>query len=174
MSSLQGQKAAPQPRFLGAHPNLEVAFQVSRAIQRQPQEVDGLRALSATFARVSLREPTELNQLGFGRLESEAELSQPKAQRLLNTDGVRSILETDHTVIDIADQSGFAPQSPLHHAFEPEVEHKMKIEVAQEYADRSALRSSLLARLDLSVFQNARFQPARNAEAGVNPPAPNI
>src|SRR6201997_417470 len=157
---LQGQKAAPQPRFLGAHPNLKVTFQVSRAIQRQPQEVDGFRALSAAFARVSLREPTELNQLGFGRLKSEAELSQPKAQRVLNADGVRSILEADHKVVDIAHQSGFAPQPALHHAFEPEVEHKMKIEVAQEYANRSALRSSLLARLDLSVFQNARFQPA--------------
>ena len=146
--------------YHSAHSNLEVAFQVSRAIQRQAQKVDGFRALSAAFARVSLREPTELNQLGFGRLESEAELSQPKAQRLLNTDGVRSILEADHKVIDIAHQSGFAPQPPLDYAFEPEVEHKMKIEVAQEYADRSALRSSLLARLDLSVFQNARFQPA--------------
>lgn len=36
----------------------------------------------------------------------------------------------------------------------------MKIEVAQEYADRSPLRSSFLARMDLSIFQNARFQPA--------------
>ncbi|MGA7454372.1 MAG: hypothetical protein WBW73_25000, partial [Rhodoplanes sp.] len=63
---MQRQKAAPQPRFLGAHPNLEVAFQVSRAIQRQPQEVDGFRALSAALARVSLRESTKLNQLGFG------------------------------------------------------------------------------------------------------------
>src|ERR1700756_59275 len=65
---LQGQKAAPQPRFLGAHPNFEVAVQVSRTIQRQPQEVDGFRALSAAFARVSLREPTKLDQapsLGF-------------------------------------------------------------------------------------------------------------
>ena len=65
---LQGQKAAPQPRFLGAHPNLEVIFQVSRAIQRQPQEVDGFRALSAAFARVSLREPTKLDQFGLGRM----------------------------------------------------------------------------------------------------------
>jgi hypothetical protein len=35
---------------------------------------------------------------------------------------VRSILETDHKVIDLAYQSGFAPQPVLHHAFEPEVE----------------------------------------------------
>src|SRR6516164_2747207 len=64
------------------------------------------RPPDAAFARVSLREPTELNQLGFGRLESEAELSQPKAQRLLNTDGVRSILETDHKVIFVAHRVG--------------------------------------------------------------------
>jgi hypothetical protein len=76
---LQGQKAAPQARFLGAHPNPKVAFQVSRAIQRHAQEVDGLWAFSAAFACVSLREPTKLNHFGFGRLKSEAELSQPKA-----------------------------------------------------------------------------------------------
>ena len=96
--------------------------------ERQPQEVDGFRALSAAFARVSLREPTKLNQLGFGRLKSETELSQPKAQGVLNADSVRSILETYHKVIDIAHQSGFAPQPALHHPFEPKVEHKMKIE----------------------------------------------
>src|ERR1700730_7859562 len=155
---LQGRKAAPQARFLGAHPNLEVTFQVLRAMQ--PQEVDGFRALSAAFTRMSLREPTELNQLGFGRLKSETELFQPKAQRVLNADGVRSILETDHKVIDIAHQSGFAPQPALYHAFKPEVENVMKVHVAQQYADRSALRSSFFARMDLSIFQNARFQPA--------------
>jgi len=59
--------------------------------------------LSAAFARVSLREPTELNQLGFARLKSEkTELLQAKAQRVLNADGVRSILEADHKVIDVA------------------------------------------------------------------------
>ena len=36
----------------------------------------------------------------------------------------------------------------------------MKVHVAQQYADRSALRSSFFARMDLSIFQNARFQPA--------------
>src|ERR1700751_3223286 len=157
---LQGQQAAPQPRFLGAHPNLEVTFQVSRAIQRQPQEVDGFRALSAAFARVSLREPTKLNQLGFGRLKSEAELSQPKAQRILNADGIRSILEADHKVIDIAHQPGFAPQPALHHAFEPKVEHMMEIEVTQKHADRSPSRCSFLVRMDLSIFQDTRLQPA--------------
>jgi hypothetical protein len=44
-------------------------------MQRQPQEVDGFRALSAAFARMSLREPSKLDQLGLGRFKSEAELS---------------------------------------------------------------------------------------------------
>src|SRR6185295_2044163 len=66
----------PKCRSLSTSPwDLEVAFQVSRAIQRQPQEVDGFRALSAAVARVSLREPTKLDQFGLGRLKSEAELS---------------------------------------------------------------------------------------------------
>src|SRR5690348_18310745 len=65
---LQRREAAPQARFLGAHPHLEVAFSVSRAIQRQAQKVDGLRAVPAALASVSLREPAKLDQLGLGRL----------------------------------------------------------------------------------------------------------
>src|SRR5215470_5553331 len=36
----------------------------------------------------------------------------------------------------------------------------MEIKVAQQHADRSALRSSLIVRMDFSVFQNARLQPS--------------
>src|SRR6202022_3667232 len=49
---------------------------------------------------------------------------------------------------------------PLHNALEPKVEHVMEVEVAQKHTDRSALRGSLFARMDRSVFQDARFQPA--------------
>lgn len=55
---LQGRKAAPRARFLGAIPTLKSPFQV---LQRQLQKVDRFRALSAAFTRVSPREPTELN-----------------------------------------------------------------------------------------------------------------
>src|ERR1700684_3690003 len=104
---LQRHKAAPQTRFLRAHPNLEVALSVSRAVQRQSQKIDRLRAIPTAFARVSLREPTKFNQLGLGRLQSEAEFSQPKTQGILHAEGIRSILETDHKVIDVAHQLGF-------------------------------------------------------------------
>src|SRR6516162_10022399 len=158
---LQGRKAAPQARFLGAHPNLVVTFQVLRAMQRQPQEVDCFRALSAALTRVSLREPTELNQLGFGRLKSETELFQPKAQRVLNADGVRSILETDHKVVDIAHQPGFAPQPAPHHPFEPEVEHMMQIKVAQKYADYSPYAKGNLRHLAVGDLWSARSAHCR-------------
>src|ERR1035437_7478396 len=35
----------------------------------------------------------------------------------------------------------------------------MKVHVAQQHANRSTLRGSLLARMDHSIFQDARFQP---------------
>src|SRR5262249_48116872 len=35
----------------------------------------------------------------------------------------------------------------------------MKVHVAQQHADRSTLRGSLLARMNRSIFQDARFQP---------------
>jgi len=69
-------------------------------------------------------------------------------------------LEADHKVVDIAYQSGFAPQPALHNALEPKVEHVMEVEVAQKYADRPTLWRSLFARMDRSVLQDARFQPA--------------
>ena len=36
----------------------------------------------------------------------------------------------------------------------------MEVQVAQQHADRSTLRSSLVARMHGSVFQDARLQPA--------------
>ena len=96
---------------------MKFPFSVSRAIQRQAQKIDSFRAVPAAFARVFLREPTKLDQFGLGRLQSKAELSQPEAQGILNADRPsQSILETDHKVIDIAHQSGFARSVALHNA----------------------------------------------------------
>jgi hypothetical protein len=69
-------------------------------------------------------------------------------------------LEADHKVIDIAHQAGFASQSALHNALEPEVEHMMEVKIAQKYADRSTLRRAFLIRSDFPVFEDTRFQPA--------------
>jgi hypothetical protein len=46
---LQRHETAPQARFLGAHSNPEVALQVPRAVEREPQKVDRLWALPAVF-----------------------------------------------------------------------------------------------------------------------------
>jgi hypothetical protein len=55
----------------------------ARAVERKAQEVDGFRALSAVFARVSLREPPKLDQPGLGRFQREAKPFQPIPQRVL-------------------------------------------------------------------------------------------
>jgi hypothetical protein len=82
---LQRQKASPEARLLGTHTHLEVTLPVARAVERQAQKVDCVWALpAAMLARVSLREPTELDQLGLGRFQSETELAQPSTQGILH------------------------------------------------------------------------------------------
>jgi len=43
-------------------------------------------------------------------------------ERVLHAEGVRAILETDHKVINVAHQIGFAAQPPFHDPLEPKVE----------------------------------------------------
>jgi hypothetical protein len=109
---LQWRETAPQARFLGAHPNLKVAFQVARAVQGEAQKIDRLWAPPAVLTRVSLREPTELNELRLGRFQIQVKLSQSFAESILDTESIRSILEAHHKVIDVPHQ-GFAPKPRL-------------------------------------------------------------
>ena len=87
---LQRHETAPQARFLGAHSNPEVALQVPRAVEREPQKVDRLWALPAVFGGMSLREPAKFDELGLGRFQGQAELSQPFAQGVLDAKGILS------------------------------------------------------------------------------------
>jgi hypothetical protein len=82
-------------------PNLKVTFLVARAIQREAQKIDRLRASPAVLARVSLREPTKLDELRLGRFQSQVKLSQSFAKSVLDTESIRSILEAHHKVIDV-------------------------------------------------------------------------
>src|ERR1700745_2338441 len=51
---LQRHQTAPQARFFGDHPNPEVALQVPRAVEREPQKVDRLWPLPAVFGGMSV------------------------------------------------------------------------------------------------------------------------
>ena len=70
--------------------------------------------------RVLLREPAKFDQFGLGRFQSEAELRQAVTEGVFDAKRIFAILEADHKVVDIAYQSGFAPQPPLHNALELE------------------------------------------------------
>jgi hypothetical protein len=52
----------------------------------------------------------KLNQLCFRRLQCQAELCQAFTLHILKADGVLTVLETHHKVINIAHQIGFALQ----------------------------------------------------------------
>ena len=50
----------------------------------EPQKVDRLWALPAVFGGMPLREPAKFDELGLGRFQGQAELSQPFAQGVLD------------------------------------------------------------------------------------------
>jgi hypothetical protein len=70
------------------------------AVQSKAQEVDRLRAFTTTLARVSIREATKFNELGLRQLQGETEPSQPLHKCFLSTKSIRTILETQHEVVD--------------------------------------------------------------------------
>jgi hypothetical protein len=71
------------------------------------------------FARVSLREPPKLDQLGLGRFQREAEPSQPIPQCVLKAQSILAILEAHHKVVDIPHEVGLPSQARFSHALEP-------------------------------------------------------
>src|SRR6202023_516527 len=92
---------------------------------------------TATLARVPGRETTKFNELGLRRFQRQTELSQPLHKCFLSAESVRTI-------------------------FEPQIEHIVEIYLTQQYADRSSLRGSFFARMNLFILQNTCLQPAPN------------
>jgi hypothetical protein len=133
---------------------------VTRAVEGKAQKVDRLRTFTPSFASVPLGKATELDELGLARLQCEAKLPQALAKGILDAKRIRAILEAQHEIIDIAHQVSFTAQTVPDHALEPEVEHVVQVEIAQQDADRPPLRCPLFARMDLPILQDAGFQPA--------------
>ena len=102
-------QTALKPRPLGAQPHLEIALAVMRAVEGEAQKIYRLRAFPPPLGRMPLSKATEFDQLGLARLQGQAELPQPFAQSLLDTQGILPVLETHHKVVDVAHQVGFTP-----------------------------------------------------------------
>src|SRR4030095_3065933 len=99
------------------------------------------------------------NEAGLTRLERQGELGQAFDQYLLKAVRVSLMLETHDKIIDIANQVGVALQPWFHHPLEPQIQHVVKVEVAQDDADIPPLGDPFVAGLDDAVFQPAGFQP---------------
>src|SRR5688572_22320931 len=95
-----------QPSLFRPRPNPKVAFQVARAVQREAQRIDRLRASSTPLACPPARTATTFDELGFRRFQGQAEFSQSLAQDILDAKRIRAILETQHKVVDVPPQIG--------------------------------------------------------------------
>ena len=122
---MQAHERASQSCLFCTHTNPKVAFLIARAVQGKAQEVNRLRAFPATFAGVSMRKSTKFDELGLFRFQGQTELSQPLFKCLLSAESVRSILETQHEVVDISHHAGLAPKPRLDHTLEPQIERIM-------------------------------------------------
>jgi len=88
---------------------LKVPFPIASAVQSETQKINRLWAVSATLAGIALREASKFNEFGLRRFQSQAKLPQSLAQRILDTKGVRAILETQHKVVNVPHQIGLTP-----------------------------------------------------------------
>jgi hypothetical protein len=75
MSSCSDKRLRRSRDFSVRIPTLKLPFRFRAQYSVSPSKVDGFRVPSAAFARVSLREPSKLDQFGLGRHKSGAELS---------------------------------------------------------------------------------------------------
>jgi tetraacyldisaccharide-1-P 4'-kinase len=86
---------------------------------------------------VPIRVPTKFNELGLLRLQGQTEFTQPLGERFLSAKSIRTKLETQHEVINISHHAGLTTKSRFDHSLEPQVEHIVKIYIAQQYADHA-------------------------------------
>lgn len=153
-------QAPMEPRLLGPKAHLEIALVVTRAIEGEAQEINSLRAFPPSLGRVTLSKAAEFDEFGLGWCQFQSESSQPLAEDLLNADGIRAVLETEHKIINVAHHVGFPCEMGLYHPLKPEVEHIVKVDIAQQYTDRSTLWRPLLIVMDLtSGFFSKRTCP---------------
>jgi hypothetical protein len=108
---------------------------------------------------VAFGQAPERHQAGFTRLERQSDLRQALDQHLLQAGRVRLMLDTHDELLDIANQVGVALQPWLHHPLEPQIQHVVQGEVAQNDADIPSLRAPFVAGLDDAIFQHTGFQP---------------
>src|SRR5262245_53871359 len=129
---LQLHQRPSQSCLLRTQPLPKVASLIAGAVQCEAQKITRLRASTATIARLSLRIATKFDEFGFRLRQSQAKLPQPLAQYLLDTKSIRTILETQHKVVDVSHQVGLTPPPRLDHTLKPQIEHIVQIQITQQ------------------------------------------
>ena len=112
---------------------LETSAAVPRAVVREPQKVESLRSSLPPLAAVGLREPSELDEPGLVRVDSQIEAPEALRQCIHESLRVVLVLEAHHEVVGISNDDGLAVDlvaAPL--LLNPQVEDEVQVNVGQD------------------------------------------
>src|SRR4249920_2119024 len=139
---------------------------------RQTQEVErgglGLRPF-----RLIVGTAAKLHQAGLLRMQRQTVLRKPLRQNFEYSLRILFVLEAQQPIIGIADLERFASQARLDLCLEPHIQHVVKIDVGQQWADNLPLTGPRLARQQSSVVHYPNVDPLayQPEDAGVAYPA---
>ncbi len=126
---------------------------------RKTQKVEGLRLSLGTSSSVSFRVAAELDEACLLGMEFQTKLRESFAQLSQETFRVSTMLKAQDEIISEADGHYISVRLRPPPSLDPEVEHIVKVDIRQEWADAPALYGSHLALYSLSILQHAGSQP---------------
>lgn len=149
---------ASQARRVGAPAHRAVPWAVARAVPGNAQK----RARLVTFPLplgITCGTPAERHEAGGGRLQRERTLCEALHQHRREAWCVGLVLAPHDDILNGAHPGGCPLQPWLHAPRDPQGQHGMQGEGAQDNAARASLGDPFLTRLDETVFQLPGLQP---------------
>src|ERR1039457_901936 len=125
----------------------------------ETQKVEGLRFSLATFLPALGGVTPKLNQARFLWMQLQSEFPQPFPQLHQEPLGFFLVLESQHSVVRVADDNHTARRFLPPPLVYPEVEYIMQVEIGQKRRNHRPLRSPLLCLVPPTLLHHARLQP---------------
>ena len=113
-------------------PDGELVQAVLAAQMRRPEEVEAARIVFTRRLGFTDREAAETQQASLLRMQGQPELGEAHFQRLLKAHCLMVVLESQHTVVRVADHNhitGCVSSSPL---IDPDVKDMVQVEIRQQ------------------------------------------
>jgi len=127
----------PQARTPGLTPQGPLTAAGPTPVEREAEEVKGIRTFPAALAR---RWARKRDEAGLVRVQGQSIALKPLGENRLNPLGVVVAFKADEEIIGLADEGRRATQARLDLPFEPHVEHVVQVDVAQQWGEHRPLR----------------------------------